>query len=271
VCPHCGRPSLFPNVTAAEDPEEVAALGVRYMDAKSQAAGRGAASALDDFERAAGTTRAVASRSAGDLLRLANSDREIYATYHQLVGSGIKIPEGQNWDVFRSNADDSFFPGYREHVRFAALSVDGIGLPSYGECSIVFRESFVSHRATVFEENTALFLKHKKILMSEADDLPKGYRAPWDARAKLCVAKLHVNIDSGTPPGKYSQILMRPGATTADDDFVEVHIYGPMTSRTMEQVTIMRRKRTPNRGMIEALTEGFTKAGVNVEVRDRKV
>jgi hypothetical protein len=267
VCPHCGRPSLFPNVTAANDPEEVAALDARYADAKSQAQRRGASSALDEFERAAGTTRAVAARSAADLLRLANSDREVYSTYYDLARSGIRIPEGGKWDVLRSVADNIFFPGYHEQIRFAALSLDAAGLPSYGECSIAFRESMIAHRASLFEENTVLFVGRQKIPMSGAVDLPKGYRAVWDTRAKLCVAKLDAAIDSTTRPDRYPELLMRPGATTGDDDFVEVHIYGPMTCRTMEQVTIKRRKRAPSRSIIKALSEGFVKVGVIVEVK----
>jgi hypothetical protein len=90
----------------------------------------------------------------------------------------------------------------------------------------------ISHRASVFEENSAVFVKRR------GTRIPKGYRAIWDDRAKLGVAKLSGKIDSATGSDKYSGILLKQGATSEDDDFVEVHIWGPITVLTMEKVII---------------------------------
>ena len=66
--------------------------------------------------------------------------------------------------------------------------------------------------------------------------MPKGYRATWSERAKLCIAKLYSKIDSATTPDKYSRILLQAGASSEEDDFIEVHIFGPMTVLTMERI-----------------------------------
>src|SRR5215212_10954932 len=84
-CPHCGRPGLFPNVRSAEDPQERAALEGRCQSAKSVLSARGVTSSLEDFETAVANSKAVITRSANELQRLATSDNEIYATYYQLT------------------------------------------------------------------------------------------------------------------------------------------------------------------------------------------
>ena len=47
---------------------------------------------------------------------------------------------------------------------------------------------------------------------------------------------------------------MKQGKTSADDDFIELHIFGPMTVRTIERVVIERNKRRqPKKAIIQAL------------------
>lgn len=238
-CPHCGRPGLFWNVVAAEEPDEEAALDRRYRVAKREAIKRGAESALQGFENALAGSKAVIARSQSEVLRLATSTRQLYGTYYQLIEAGLRLPDGDEWDVLRELADTALFPHYKQEMRFGALSFDGVGLPNYGPCSIVLRDKMISHRTSVFEENSALFMERRKIKISRAPKLPKGHRATWGERARLCVAKLHGKIDSTTGVDKYSGILLTAGATSEDYDFVEVHIFGPMTVLTIERVIVM--------------------------------
>lgn len=262
TCPHCARPGLFPNVRSAEEVAERAALERRYKLVKSPSASR---SALDSFEAAVSNSRAVIARSVNELQRLATSNNEIYATYYQLTEAEVRLPRGDKWDFLRSVTDTVLFSDHhKKHIRFAALSLDGNGLSNYGDCSIILRENMIAHRASVFEENSVMFMKHKKIPMSKADRLPKGYRATWGDRAKLCVAKLHKRIDATTLPDEYSALLLRQGANPEEDEFVEVHIYGPMTALTIEQVIISPKIKRKSRAILKALKEGLVKAGVIV-------
>jgi hypothetical protein len=263
-CPHCGRPGLFPNVRDSKDPEEVAALGRRYRTAKARARAK---SRLEDFEDKSKNSDAVIARSLNEAQRLATSDNEIYATYYQLIGGGVRSHTGDKWSILRALADDALFPGYKENIRFACLTLSGAGLSNYGECSLVMREDMIAHRSSAVEENSTMFMLRHKIKVSESYNLPRGYRAPWEERHKLCVAKLHRMIKADTPPDKYSEILLAQGTTTAEDNFVEIHIWGALTVRAVKQVTITERPKYGQRAIINALKERLNKMGVGLVVR----
>jgi len=265
LCPHCGRPSLPPNVAAASDANEFEALEKRYVKAKADSKAVGTLGSVDNFETAVSSSVAVMARSLNELQRLAKSDNELYATYYDLIEAGVRVPDGEKWDVVRVVADSALFPGYKEQIKFAALSMDGIGLKNYGECSIVLRTDMIAHRATVFEENSVLFMKRHNVRISDADQLLPGYRATWNNRGMLCVAKLHSMIDPTADPARYSAILLRSGRTSEEDEFVEVHVWGPMTVRTMERVSIIGPNRRAKRAIMNALKEGLARAGVGLE------
>jgi hypothetical protein len=195
---------------------------------------------------------AVIARSESEVLRLATSTRQLYATYYQQLEGGLRLPDGNEWDVVREIADTLLFPKYKQYIRFGALSLDGIGLANYGPCSIALRDEMISHRASVFEENSVIFMKRHEVEASNPD-LPKGYRATWADRAKLCVAKLEQTIDSTTTADEYSTRLLRQAASSADDDFVEVHIWGPISVRTMRKVTVVAPNELENRTILKAL------------------
>ena len=263
-CPHCGQPGRFWNVLAADEPDERAALDRRYQTAKAGAIARKADGVLQDFEKALAGSKAVIARYQSDVLRLAKSMRQLYGTYYQMVEAGLQLPDGNEWDVLRGLADTVLFPDYREQMRFGALSLDGGGLPNYGECSIILREDMIADRTSVFEENSALFVERHDIRISRQPHLPKGYRATWTERAKLAVAKLHGRIDSATTPDKYSQILLKPGATTEGDDFIGVHIFGPMTVLTMERVIVIAPQTSKRATIIRAIKSKLAKHNVQV-------
>ncbi|MGI8656177.1 MAG: hypothetical protein ACR2LC_13285 [Pyrinomonadaceae bacterium] len=265
-CPHCARPGLFPNVRAAKESDERTALDERYQSEMTKAAKYSAAdeASLRDFETAMANSQAIIARPAKDVLRLATNDNEIYATYYQQIEGGLKLPAGDEWDILRGLADRALFPGYEKDIRFAALSLDGIGLSNYGECSITLRDDLIAYRASVFEENSTVFMKTHHITIWKATELPQGYRATWDERGKLCVAKLSGKIDATTKSGEYSALLLQQGATSEDDEFVEVHIWGPMTVRTIERVIFTPTKRSGREVVLKTLKIKLKEADVKV-------
>src|SRR5262245_57714593 len=159
TCPHCGRPGRYHNVEDAADEDERAALEERYHQAHKASVDRGAADRLRDFESALGASKAVLSRPLGFLLEFVQADNVVYATYYKLMRAGIRFPAGEKWDRLRTIADATLFAGFEDEIRFAALSLDGVGVRSYGACSITLRDSMIAHRASVFEENTVLFVE----------------------------------------------------------------------------------------------------------------
>lgn len=263
-CPHCGRPGLFWNVVAAAEPDERAALERRYQAARKDAIARKADGPLQGFEDAVAGSRAVISRSRSEVLRLAASTRQLYATYYQLIQAGVRLPDGDDWDIVRELADTVLFPHYKQEMRFGALSLDCRGLPNYGECSIVLRDDLIADRTSVFEENSALFMERHDIKISRKPNLPKGYRTTWADRARLGVAKLHGRFDSTTTPDKYSRILLSAGGSSEDDDFIEVHIFGPMTVLTMEQVIVIAPQASKRATITRAIKSKLAKHNVQV-------
>lgn len=261
-CPHCGRTGLYWNVIEANKADERAALNTRYDSAKAEALAKGANVAVQGFETAAAGSKAVLARSVTEVQRLANSG-QLYATYYKLIEAGLKLPDGDEWDRARELTDTVLFPHYKEQIRFAALSLDGVGLSRYGGCSIQLRDEMIAHRASVMEENSVLFMERHNVKVSRQPGIPKGYRAIWEERDKICTAKLATRIDSTTTPNQYSNLLLRQGTSPAEDDFVEVHIWGPMSVLSIEKVTI-----TDSEGfsetMLEALTSQLLKHDVTV-------
>jgi hypothetical protein len=255
-------------VYAAQDGDEAAALENRYQNAMRMVQSLGASTlrAVEGFEAEISNTRAVIARSPEELQRLTTSDREGYTSYYELVEAEVRFPSGNKWDTLRQPTDEVLFPNYKKSIRFAALTLDGRGLPSFGEYFMVLRTDMIAHRASVYEENSVLFFsKHFRRDLDDGPRLPRGYRATWDERAKLCVAKLADRIDATTTPGAYSGLLLRPGSTSEDDDFVEVHVWGPMTIRTVERVIPNKPTRHASRKIINrAIEQRLAKFGVTL-------
>jgi hypothetical protein len=206
-------------------------------------------------------------RSLGELQRLATTDNELYATYYQVVEAGLRLPTGEKWDIIRVLTDDALFPAYKQHIRFAALSLDRVGLSNYGDCSMVLRDNMIAHRASVFEENSVTWMIRHGFSISNAHNLPSGYRAVWNERNKLAVAKLADKFRPDTQPDSYPSLLLKQGAIPEDDQFIEVHVWGPMTVRTFEHVTIKQPQKKAGRAILNALRERLGKAGVTMEVK----
>lgn len=265
-CPHCARPGRFPNVLAAEDPEERAALDEKYNRAIQEAATRNCEKEIRDFEAAASTSKAVITCWLLQVSRLVDTDKEIYATFYELRDTPLRLPTGGKWNIWRNAVDGALFPNYMEKIRFASLSLDGTGSSHYGDCSLVLRDNMIAHRTSVFEDNSILFILRRAITVEELADLPKGYRATWLERSRLCIAKIAKKLTPNTHSDEYARLLMKQGITSADDDFVEAHIWGLITRRTIEKVVVTQPRKKGRRAILKALGEKISQAGGALEI-----
>lgn len=179
------------------------------------------------------------------------------------------MPDDDQWDALRRGTDEALFPGQKEKIRFAALTLDVVGVLNYGACQMTLRTPMIAHRASVFEENTAVFMEKNEIKLKDAPIAAIGYRAPWADRTKICVAKLADEITPATTPGMSPSVLVHQGATSADDRFVEVHVWGPMTMRSFEHVVFLRSKdrKRLHKSDEKALNAQLAKLGAGFEVR----
>ncbi len=232
-CPHCAQPSLFPNVDHASTLEETEALSKRYQAQVERAKASGQDAALSKFEQHAASSCACKGMPRWELERLVASDTATAATYYQQIDGRSRIPDDNRWDRLRRIADAAFFQSFGEDIHFAALSTDGRWLTSYGDGAIFFKDDMISHRATVFETNTATWVED-----SGALKIPPGYRAVWTERSHLAVAKL--GEAACDEPCDMSSLLLSCGRSSADDSFMEVHIYGGFTIRSATSVVFRR-------------------------------
>lgn len=258
-CPHCGRPSLFPNVKQANTPAERQALQQRYQQAINSA-GAAALPLLLQFENNVATqSQAVIARHASEVFQLAASENALYANFYQLVQAGVRMPSGDFWDAARAAVDSKLFNYYKEQIRFAALSLDGRGLNHYGDCFMTLKQHMIEHRASVFEENSVVFMHRLQIPVTAA--LPEGYLASWQERGRLAVAKLATMLAANGNAVDFPRLLLENGASAADDHFMEVHIFGSLSIHSVAEISWLNNGRG-SAVKRKALQEKLKKLGI---------
>ena len=185
-------------------------------------------------------------------------------TFYQSVESGARRPEDTATEDDRLLSDDLLFPHYKREIRFAALSLDGLGPASYGTCSLVIREVAIRERATVFEENSLYFCGDRGLGVGRP--VPLGYRAVWDERDQLATAKLESLLKSGMQPREFTGILLRTSGKTIREEFVEVHIYGPLHRQSIERLVVRQPKRPAERAILKEIERKLKTASVGATV-----
>jgi len=254
----------YPNVRAADKPEEIRALEERFRIAEAKAAGRGCASVLADFRGSMLGAEAVLCRSLSVVQSLISSDNELYASFYDLVGMGARRPEDTPVELRRQLADDILFPHYRDKMRFAALSLNGRGVTRYGECNLALREAHIQDRATVLEENSLYFCSRWDLGV-KSFTMPLGFRAPWNRRDQLAVAKLEPQLQVGMSSDSFAGVLVRAGASSEEDDFVEVHVYGPLHRRSVSRLAIKKPQQKVDRAILRHIEAALNSIGATVE------
>lgn len=255
----------FPNVRAAQEGDEVKALQTRYKEALRDLRGLDLEAVGKELEKAvAERSQAVIGRPLYEADRLATSDHQGYASFYDLVEAGVRLPEGKEWDVWRRTADTFFFPYYERHIRFASLTLDGRGLPHYGDVFLVLRDGMIAHRSTVFECNSTEFAIQQNLSITSAPGMIRGRRALWKSRGRLALAKHAGELNSSTTPDGFAKLVLRSGRGGRGDVFLEAHVYGSITIRTCERVVVLRTKVT-SEAVRRALRERLEKFGVLLE------
>ncbi len=271
TCPHCARPGRYPNVLDAEDPKEARPLDRRHKAAVKEATEQGATDALDMLEALMASTQVVISRPQSIIHQLSMGDDVVYATYYHLLDSGLRIAVDDEWDRPRQMADITLFTNYYRNIRFGCLSTDGTGLPNYGDFFLELREDFIAHRCSVFEENAVVFLLKREFQgYDHKKKVSRGYRAPWADRHKVGVAKLARRLGKTTNEETVRNRILAPGSIGDRDKFIEAHVYGPITRRTMRRVMYRpsgkKRRRTARKDdILDKIREGLEQADVEIE------
>jgi hypothetical protein len=266
LCPHCGRPAPPPNVRAAKVREERETLEIRYEAAYEDAASRGCEPILRKLDVALAESKTVLVIPAAALdKQLPSSMNRFndYPFYYQFENTDHLTAHERTMRHFKA---EMLFCGYQSNIRYATLSLDGIGLSTFGECSLVLRNEMIAHRTSLFDDVSNLYLKQHNIPLTDRG-LPLGYRSTWNDRNKLGVAKLARRLTPNTESHEFPGMLLHQGKAVNEDEFIEAHIGGEITIRTIERVIIQTRKSRQKSIIFRSLSEKLTRMGVKVEMR----
>ena len=141
-------------------------------------------------------------------------------------------------DRQRRATEALLFGVYASEIRYAALALDGKGLISYGSCSVTISDVTPAACATVLEENSYTFVRRYRLIPGE--DIPPGFRALWEDRHKLAVAKLADQVKKGTREDGFPRLLLYSDGDRQNDRFLEAHLYGPFDRQSVEAVSAPR-------------------------------
>lgn len=262
TCGVCGAFHSYPNVRAAQ--EERAALLALYNQAKRRSIRNGLNGEVKRLEAVAINSRIVINADIDTVYMLARDSRNNYASYHKLVASGVRKAALQQHHRERAIVDDALFPGYGEQITFGAMTCDGAGLTSYGAIGLFLKGRVAPKRASLLVQNSFdYFKRHFKGLSLP---LPAGHRAAWEDRGKLALVKVGDSLHAGMTDGEMGGLVLKPGATRKEDDFIEVHIYDLIDIRAIECAVLMTPLRKKGeRGRWKETVELLSAAGVRVE------
>ena len=240
-CPTCHTQLVAPNVAVASRQDEQEALVARVSGA-FVARDASSAARLVQFGDAMRTSVAVVNVSVSFAIDFVTEDKPLYAGYSKLVKGSVRRPAEGEADRHRTAVESMLFGSYGEEIRYAALTMDGVGLLSYGPIAMILREAAIGHRASLLEENSYAFVERNKLRPGQP--IPLGYRAPWITRHQLAMAKHASAIDGNTPRSSDCSLVLRNGGNRSEDEFIEVYIYGPFNRGAVER--IVAPKNPPN-------------------------
>jgi hypothetical protein len=262
-CPHCEAPLGFPNVRAACTAVERSALDARYNTARQHAQINGSSAVLDAFEASVKNSKAVICYRWGTVFNITESGSELFKTFYRQLDDGNRLPEDNEFDQARQSIDANLFPYYFGLIHFAALTLDKSGPQSYGECAFIFREKSISHRTSVFEENTLVFCKKNAVPAGQSP--PPGFRASWDDRHRLAAAKLHQEIGPTTPPVDFAGIFLKQKGGRAADEFIEAHVYGMLDVKAVERFVAPKPTNKADQTLASRFKRKLKSAGAEID------
>jgi len=212
------------------------------------------------YEAALADSVAVICRSLDQVKALLSSESAVYISFYSQRSSGGRRAEETPIETQRETTDVRVFPSYHGNIRFAALSLDGKGVRSYGACSLVLRSIAIARRTTVFWENAVEFCN--RVCPEQTELIPPGYRAPWPLRAKLAATKAEPQLDRQATAEEFSRILLD------GDRFVEVHIYGPLNRDSFDRLLIPRFSGKADLAMVAGIRDVIRKDGLGIKVEE---
>lgn len=234
-CRHTFTPAV--NVKYALTPEEVAALESRYEDARIYLASKALTREGLDFERwVLSSGQAVVNMDFAFLWEWLMLGSKEYQGYKRSVAQGDRLRKIFANDRMRSAVEGLIF-GSHEDIIYGALTLNEVGLTSYGKVSVVLQTAAIEQVTSMLDENSYNFIKRISASGWFMDEpFPPGHFATWDGRNKLALAKCHPAIKTGLTFADAVLLIMSAGASKPEDEFIELYIYGKINKSAVEKI-----------------------------------
>lgn len=220
-CPTCGTFVGAPNVRQARAMRTF--LMGHYNQASAQLEDSDLIAERDQLESIVRDAFMTIAMDPPLLRNLAEGDS--YRSYYQSRDDRAREIAARRNQQNRSKVDNQLHAGYHDHIIHAALSPDGRHLSSYGSVGAVLRKGFHDQVSSLLRENDFDFYRRHELGNIDAEE-PMGWRAAWEDRTYLAVAKVAGQITPGMTATELADLIMCVGQDRQSDRFIEVHIYG---------------------------------------------
>ncbi|WP_345953006.1 hypothetical protein [Mucilaginibacter sp. PAMB04168] len=240
VCAACGHPfAQTVNIRRALLKTEVFTLEKRYKEAKETLTNRSLTSEGDFLENEVLVKgKAVINLDFPFLWDwLMHRDRS-YQSYRRIVIEGLRQRADFENDLQRSIVESYLF-GSHIDIIYAALSLNESGLISYGKVSIILKTKAIEPRTSLLEKNSYVFVDEAVAQgWNHKMPLPPGSMAPWRNRHQLALVKCQDRVVPGLTSDQAASIILYSDGNRANDDFMELYIYGNIVKAVVEKIKI---------------------------------
>lgn len=181
---------------------------------------------------------ATISLSEAATLNILNGD--VYKNYWATLNDKQRAVAMRQHHADRDKVDSAVHTAYKEGIIDAALSPDGYGLPSYGAVCITIKAKSIEKVSSLLRDNAYRFYTDYGLGALSAIE-PPGWRATWDDRGLLGVAKLARGLTPGCSDEEIGSLILTSANDRSGDAFIEVHIYRhELTANDIETVRVNR-------------------------------
>lgn len=253
-CVYCGSDLGAPNVNEISTDTELGNLANRYHSAKQYCNSTGNTSALFSFENFFNKNCQAVINMSFSTLKSWILGSGYYKSYYRSVEENLRLIANPADDKKRGKIDSNFFGFYHRDIIFAALSLNSIGLNSYGDCVVILNEDSIKLRTSTLEENTYDFIKTHKLDL-ETIFIPPGYRSIWNDKLKLAVSKCFSKIVQTSSEEDFVKFVLFSNGNRSEDKFIELHIYKELTLFSIKEIIIPNFKDSSNIIFAKAIEE----------------
>jgi hypothetical protein len=253
-CFKCGSSLGAPNVNSIDTLVEKNALDLRYRNAKLNSSSK---QLLEDFENEVKEKGKAVINVDLQYLKSIVLETEPYKSYHILIEENVR-EIAKDFDDRKRGKVEGFLFGLNlaRKITYAALSINNEGLLGYGKVTIVLYNNAIEKRASLLEENSYDFVLRNNLIVK--DNIPTGFRALWNEKHKLAVAKLYNDIKPQTIKEEFSRLLMFSDGIRQNEKFIEVHLFNPVFVDAFELI------RVPSEAIVEFLETGRQRNKKNI-------